>query len=209
MLCRIIQPLRGVAARFIDSRVRGKFPSNAGNQVNIQNMKRPLIYVLVVVVAVMTGALITGANTKRSINTGILIDASADEVWNVLVDFEKYPTWSPFIKSVSGSPVKGGSLNVSIQLDRQEAMTFSPSVIVSKPGHELRWISRVGVPFVFDGEMFFKIDEVAPGKVHFKLGEHFTGFLLHFKWEDMKASTRAGFEATNEALKARVEALKK
>jgi uncharacterized protein YndB with AHSA1/START domain len=39
---------------------------------------------------------------EKEIITEIEIDASPSQVWQVLTDFEKYPTWNPFIKKISG-----------------------------------------------------------------------------------------------------------
>jgi uncharacterized protein YndB with AHSA1/START domain len=39
---------------------------------------------------------------SRSINSEIIINTSAEKVWNVLTDFDAFPSWNPFIKSISG-----------------------------------------------------------------------------------------------------------
>ena len=38
----------------------------------------------------------------RQIHTEIIIQASAQRVWDVLTDFEAYPQWNPLITSVQG-----------------------------------------------------------------------------------------------------------
>ncbi len=35
----------------------------------------------------------------KSLETDIIINAPIDPVWNILVDFDSYPEWNPFIKS--------------------------------------------------------------------------------------------------------------
>ena len=41
------------------------------------------------------------------IETKIRINASPKQVWDVLIDFERYPEWNPFIKSIKGIAIKG------------------------------------------------------------------------------------------------------
>jgi hypothetical protein len=36
------------------------------------------------------------------IKTEIPIGAPASAVWSILMDFERYPEWNPFIKKISG-----------------------------------------------------------------------------------------------------------
>ena len=38
----------------------------------------------------------------RVISTEIEISASDEEVWQVLSDFDAYPEWNPFIKTIEG-----------------------------------------------------------------------------------------------------------
>lgn len=36
----------------------------------------------------------------KEIKTEIVINASPEKIWAILKDFDKYPAWNPFIKSV-------------------------------------------------------------------------------------------------------------
>ena len=46
----------------------------------------------------------------NKIQTQIIINASATDVWDTLIDFRKYNEWNPFIKSIDGNPVVGEKL---------------------------------------------------------------------------------------------------
>ena len=37
---------------------------------------------------------------RRSLDTDVEIDASAERVWSVLADFDAYPEWNPFIRAI-------------------------------------------------------------------------------------------------------------
>ena len=81
-------------------------------------------------------------------------------------------------------------------------MTFHPRVLVAEPGQELRWLGRLGVPRLFDGEHYFRLIPEGDGTrlIH---GERFRGLLL---WVMDVRQFRPSFECANAALKTRAEA---
>ncbi len=138
------------------------------------------------------------------LHTEIEINAGAEKVWRVLADFAAYPQWNPFIKSISGELAVGARLSVTLQPPGGRAMTLSPRVRCADVGRELRWLGRVLLPLVFDGEHRFVLEPVN-GKTRFVHSERFRGMLVPFFRRMLTVDTRAGFVAMNEALKARVE----
>jgi hypothetical protein len=142
----------------------------------------------------------------KRISTSIDIAAPAARVWAVLTDFARYPEWNPFIRRIVGSPATGTRLQVTIEPAGGRAMSFLPEVIVCEPERELRWLGRVLVRGVFDGEHSFRLAPLTPGSCGFVHEERFSGILASLIMRgDMEARTRAGFDAMNRALKARVE----
>ena len=73
------------------------------------------------------------------------------------------------------------------------------------PGVELRWIGRMLVPGLFDGEHYFRLSPSAAG-TQLLHGEVFRGILIPFFRKDLETKVRAGFEQMNRALKDRAEA---
>ncbi|MEL7064914.1 MAG: SRPBCC domain-containing protein, partial [Bacteroidota bacterium] len=73
------------------------------------------------------------------LETEILIEATPQEIWNVLMDFESYPDWNPFITSIEGNVQVGRSITVFLQPPGQKVSTFSPKVLVANPQKEFRW----------------------------------------------------------------------
>jgi hypothetical protein len=86
-----------------------------------------------------------------------------------------------------------------------KGMTFRPTVLVAEPGRELRWMGRLLLPGIFDGEHYFQIEPLGSGSVRFVHGERFSGLLVPLLKSSLAGGTKAGFVAMNEALKARVE----
>ena len=138
------------------------------------------------------------------IETEIIIPASADAVWKVLTDFESYPQWNPFIKSIKGEPKVGSTLATTIVSKGDNTQSFKPRVLKAEPGVEFRWLGRLFVPGLFDGEHFFQIEPISENEVRFIHGENFRGVLVGAIMSSIREDVKAGFNAMNEALKAEV-----
>ncbi|RJL33974.1 SRPBCC domain-containing protein [Bailinhaonella thermotolerans] len=161
------------------------------------------ISVLAVLVLVVGGLYLWTRLRPHTIRTAVEIDASAARVWEILTDLPAYPEWNPFIVRSEGTPAEGERLRNRL-VNRTGSMDFSPVVLTAEPGRELRWIGRFGIPGIVDGEHYFLIEPLGPGRVRLTQGETFTGVLVPFAGSQL--DVRDGFTAMNEALKARAEA---
>jgi len=139
----------------------------------------------------------------RRIVTAVDIDAPAVAIWQVLTDFAAYPEWNPFIRRIEGEARVGARLSVTMQPPGRKPMTFRPTVRVAEPGRELRWLGRVLIPGIFDGEHAFIIEE-RQGGCRLRHEETFRGLLVP-AFGAMLDDTEKGFIALNAALKQRVE----
>ncbi len=139
------------------------------------------------------------------LNTEIEINAPAERVWEILTDFPSYPDWNPFVRSIKGTPKKGERLSVTLHPPDGKAMTFTPTVQEATPGKELRWLGRVGVKGIFDGEHSFQIEEIENEKIRFIHKEQFSGIFVPFFRKSLQNGTHRGFVEMNEALKKRAE----
>lgn len=140
----------------------------------------------------------------KTITTTVDIAAPLERVWTVLVDFEAYPTWNPFIRYISGPVVVGGRLEAVLAPPGQRGMRFRPKVLVAEPARELRWKGQMLVPGLFDGEHFFLLEPMVGG-TRLTHGETFSGVLPAFMGAASFKPVEAGFKAMNEALKARAD----
>jgi hypothetical protein len=141
----------------------------------------------------------------REISTEIEIASSPGRVWQVLTAFDEFPQWNPFIRTARGELREGGRLQVQIQPPGHRAMTFRPTLLCVRPPWELRWLGRLWLPRVFDGEHAFVIEALGTDRVRFMHRERFRGVLVAVLWRAMARDTRRGFEEMNGALKHRAE----
>lgn len=120
------------------------------------------------------------------------------------MDFNHYPNWNPFIKSISGAKVVGSNLSVQIQPPNAKGMAFDPEVLVLQPNAEFRWLGKLFIKGIFDGEHYFKLEKQDDGTTQFIHGEQFSGFLVALMGKALD-KTEEGFVLMNQSLKVECE----
>jgi hypothetical protein len=146
-----------------------------------------------------------GSAPLYTLSTSIEIAADAPAVWNILKDFEKYGEWNPFIRSIDGGKTIGSRLNVFLQPSGTKGMRFRPKLLEFSKEKGIRWIGRLWIPGLFDGEHSFSITKNPDGTVKFTQEETFRGVLVPLLRKGLEKDTKRGFEEMNRALKARSE----
>ena len=141
----------------------------------------------------------------KELRTEIEIQASAERVWGLLTDFASFPQWNPFIRWAKGEARFGARLEIRIQPSGAGGMTFKPTVIKLEIMRELRWLGRLVMPGLFDGEHIFSIEPLGPQRVRFTQREIFRGLFVPLLARDLDTNTLRGFKEMNVALKARAE----
>ncbi|GAA3532550.1 SRPBCC domain-containing protein [Nonomuraea rosea] len=139
----------------------------------------------------------------REISTSIDIQASPEQVWAILVDFDGYSSWNPFIREGAGEAVVGGRLTLRMFPESGKPMVFKPEVLAAEPGKVLRWVGHLIVPGLFDGTHQFLLTPTPTG-THLVQSESFKGLLVPFLGKMLEGTAR-NFERLNEALKKRAE----
>jgi hypothetical protein len=139
----------------------------------------------------------------HTIRDEIELDAPPADVWRVLTDTAAYLDWNPFVTRLTGDLAVGGRLEVHIAPPGGRAMTFRPTVTVVRPERELRWLGRLLLPRLFDGEHAFELEPLADGRTRLVQSETFSGVLVPLL-RRMLEPTRQGFVAMDHALKAEV-----
>jgi hypothetical protein len=139
----------------------------------------------------------------REITTTVDIDAAPERVWSALTTFDDYPEWNPFIREASGRLAVGETLTLRMYPAHGKPMTFRPRVLVVESCRELKWIGRLMIPGVFDGEHRFALGQIGQG-TRLVQSERFSGALVPFV-NSIVQRTEHDFTRLNEALKKHVE----
>ncbi|MDN3494893.1 SRPBCC domain-containing protein [Planococcus sp. APC 4015] len=132
--------------------------------------------------------------------TTIDIDATPEQVWEVLSDFPAYGEWSNFSR-VTGSPALGSKLKM-----RMPGFWFTSTVTQATPHEELRWSAKLFTAGLFLGEHDFTLIRKADGTTNVVNTETFSGSLTRpFEGLFARNHNEGGYATFNRALKSRVE----
>ena len=143
----------------------------------------------------------------KQIHTEITITAPTNVVWQVLTDFNAFPQWNPFIRTLEGPVRTGDRFKVTLHQPGGKAMTFRPTCLRFDENKELRWLGSLWFKGLFDGEHIFEL-YAAGNHTHFVQREVFRGLLVPLFSKQLDTKTKVGFQAMNAALKSRAEAMK-
>lgn len=141
----------------------------------------------------------------KEISTEIRIHATPDRVWAILTNFENYPNWNPFIKSITGEVAVGKKIIARLEPPKASGMTFHPKVLVFDKEREFRWIGHLLIPGLFDGEHRFELVDNDDNTTTFRQSEKFKGILVPFFKNMLENNTKSGFTLMNEKLKKLAE----
>ena len=139
----------------------------------------------------------------KEIKTEITIQASQEQVWQILTDLEKYPSWNPFIISSKGTINLGSKLTNVLMVGGKER-TFTPKITELTPGASFAWLGKLPLG-LFTGNHYFMLEDLGNGSTRLVHGERFGGLLRGMIMRKIGNETKRGFIAMNEALKVRAE----
>lgn len=141
----------------------------------------------------------------RQIHTEIEIDAPAARVWEILTDLPAYSQWNPLIRRAAGRAEPGARLELFISTPGLASREVGVEMLSVDPLRELRWLGRLALPRLLDGDHAFLIEPLSAARVRLVQRETFSGLLVPFVAPWLMPHMTAGFEAMNRALKQRAE----
>ena len=124
---------------------------------------------------------------SKELFSSIDIDAPAETVWQILIDFAAFPTWNPFIVGAEGRAQVGERVTLRMQPVVGSAITLHPTVVELVEGRRLRWQGRLGLRGLFDADHLFIVEpspsrspgssnvSASPAHLYRSSGAHSTG----------------------------------
>ena len=94
--------------------------------------------------------------------------------------FQEYPNWNPFIKSITGQVAVGNTIIARLEPPEAKGMTFKPKVLAFNTNKEFCWLGHLLFPGLFDGEHKFELIDNGNGTTTFIQTEKFRGILFPF-----------------------------
>ena len=133
------------------------------------------------------------------------IEGSAEAVWSVLTELDRFASWNPFIRKARGSTEVGGTVHVDVRPSLGIPLAFDAVVVSATPNRELRWRGHVLSRWLAAGDHTFAIEPIDDRHVRFVQRETFTGILPWLASRLLAREAKRGFDAMNTALASRVE----
>jgi hypothetical protein len=139
----------------------------------------------------------------KTMRSEIIIDASAEEVWVVLVAFSLYPEWNLFLRTIIGNASEGEQLRIKAKVYGLPEFSFRATISTCASPVKLGW-NAIFLKGVFEAYHYFEIQELGPSKCRFIHTEEFRGILCKPVLFILESTFRNGYRMMNEALKERV-----
>ena len=133
------------------------------------------------------------------------MNCTPEKIWNILLNFNEYELWNPFMTKVVGDARLGSKIMVKIQTIRGKERTYYPIITKIDKDKELRWKGKSFFPGIFDGERIFIIEKSIDNQVSFLHKEIFTGLGVKFVGDKLDEDLKESFDRMNMALKTRAE----
>ena len=111
----------------------------------------------------------------KSYKATITINASPEQIWDILVDASRYPDWDPGMVRVEGRLAQGEKVKFFTKFSPNQA--FAVKVTAFEPGK--RMVLTGGMPFgLFKSERTHTLTSGTDGHTLFQTEEMFSGLLL-------------------------------
>jgi hypothetical protein len=136
----------------------------------------------------------------QALHTDIVIKASPEKIWNILVVSSAIP---PEIRRAIQDQKIGQNLSVPMSNGGRSA-TLTVKLLTVDPFREIRWKDFFRIPGLFDGEHSFEIREDQEGMTWLVQRETFSGILLPFL-SKVISETKQEFETVNARIRDTAE----
>lgn len=133
------------------------------------------------------------------------VNASAETVWQVLINLDQYGDWNPQIPLASGTIEEQGKIALRLVLPGRPAMDLVATIEEVRPGRLLTWRGHVVAPWFFEGHRRFEIGPVGNSRVSVTHVEDIHGLLAPVFGVFMGAPVERSHHAFNDALRTRAE----
>lgn len=134
------------------------------------------------------------------------VQAPAEVVWEVVYDLGRWADWNPTYPRAEGEIRIGGTLSLTLALPGEAHQELRPKVLEWVPNEQLHWrLTLLGG--MISTLRYIEIEALAPESCVVSNGEFFGGLMGPSLGRRMGRTVRRGFQAMNEALKARAEAI--
>ena len=148
------------------------------------------------------------SENHHSVYTDIIIDASTDDVWEVLTDFDNMPNWSTSFQGLSGNIEDGEQVIATFLLADSTGTLIAvdfPHTLSYNEGVQFSWSDPIPVfPGIRDNHHYM-VEEISECQTRFVQTDEFQGTDPLINTEAIAHSSEADYNQFNTELKTEVE----
>ena len=137
----------------------------------------------------------------KTIETSIVIQASADRVWMILTDLENYVNWNPFIVYARGDLVTGQQLQLRRAADLTNIPRYGTVIAIDADDRRLSWATRGITSRFLNTDYSFTVEHISTETTRFGQRQTLGGFIPAVLRRGGLNSRQSYMEAMNKALK--------
>ena len=135
------------------------------------------------------------------------VAASAQTVWDVLTDFDRYGEWNPSLPSIRGELRPGNEVALTLGMPGRPSPKVKARFTQVEARRRLTWDGNAGADWLFAGHREFIIDEQPDATVLLTHVEDVRGVLFPVFRVVMGSAIQRSHDEFNDALRTRCEAL--
>ena len=149
------------------------------------------------------------AQDHHSVYTDIIINASTQEVWDVLTDFDNISNWSTSFQGLSGDIQDGGSVVATFLIQDPSTGEINPvdfpHTLTYTEGVQFGWSDPVAVfPGITDNHLY-RVEEISECQTRFIQTDEFMGTDTNITTEIFAQVSEGSYNQFNLELKTEVE----
>lgn len=140
----------------------------------------------------------------KEIENRITIAADIDSVWKMIANLDKWPQWNQNVESISGAPVFGQYIRITMKGENCENHCYKAQIIELTPPYKIRWRARMLFHFLFSNERSIELKQ-NEDFVEVHVTERYRGLLLPLFWKKIEGFARGDLTQLLKGLKSVLE----
>ena len=143
----------------------------------------------------------------KTITTSIDIQAPIEKVWSALMAFDQYNGWNPIVKA-KGKAYLGEEIELTMKItnDNKKEMNYRATIVELTPCTYFRFRAKMMAGFMFTNDKIYEFSQ-SGDTTTLTHSETFSGLMVGMFWKKLEAGVPDMLNATNQALKAKLENL--
>jgi hypothetical protein len=122
-----------------------------------------------------------------------------EAVWELLISFQEYPYWHPYLIKAEGEPLLNNKIAFTYLRSDSTEGHFKANILELEPGKLLSWGGSLG--FLFEAKHYYKIVQLSDTTVQLTQGEYWRGLFGRAYGKKVYRDACLNFERQNQMMK--------